>query len=50
MLAKLYKAYQVNDVAVMKAYGIPPNPEFTESSSVAFLFEKYREITEGKKL
>ena len=44
----LLKAHQANDVAVMKAYGLSTKGDVTESSCVAFLFEKYREITEGK--
>lgn len=49
MLAELYKAYQANDAAVMKAYGLSPKDVNDEGKIVAFLFEKYREITEGKK-
>ena len=49
MPPELRKAHQANDVAVMKAYGLSTKGDVTESSCVAFLFEKYREITEGKK-
>ncbi len=48
MPPELRKAHQANDVAVMKAYGLSTKGDVTESSCVAFLFEKYREITEGK--
>ena len=48
MPQQLRKAHQANDVAVMKAYGLSVKGDVTESSCVAFLFEKYREITEGK--
>ena len=44
----LRKAHQANDVAVMKAYGLSTKGDVTEAGCVAFLFEKYREITEGK--
>ena len=49
MPPELRKAHQANDVAVMKAYGLSTKGDVTESGCVAFLFEKYREITEGKK-
>ena len=48
MPQQLRKAHQANDVAVMRAYGLSTKGDVTESSCVAFLFEKYREITEGK--
>ena len=48
MPPELRKAHQANDVAVMKAYGLSTKGDVTESSCVAFLFEKYREITEKK--
>ncbi len=48
MPPELRKAHQANDVAVMKAYGLSTKGDVTESGCVAFLFEKYREITEGK--
>jgi len=48
MPPELRKAHQANDVAVMRAYGLSTKGDVTESSCVAFLFEKYREITEGK--
>lgn len=48
MPQSLRKAHQANDTAVMKAYGLSTKGDVTESSCVAFLFEKYREITEGK--
>ena len=48
MPAELRKAHQANDVAVMKAYGLSTKGDVTEAGCVAFLFEKYREITEGK--
>ena len=48
MPAELRKAHQANDVAVMKAYGLSPKDVNDEGKIVAFLFEKYREITEGK--
>ncbi|MBR1432432.1 MAG: class I SAM-dependent DNA methyltransferase [Ruminiclostridium sp.] len=48
MPPELRKAHQTNDVAVMKAYGLSTKGDVTEAGCVAFLFEKYREITEGK--
>ena len=48
MPAELRKAHQANDVAVMRAYGLSTKGDVTEASCVAFLFEKYREITERK--
>ena len=48
MPAELRKAHQTNDVAVMKAYGLSTKGDVTEAGCVAFLFEKYREITEVK--
>ena len=48
MPPELRKAHQANDVAVMKAYGLSTKGDVTEAGCVAFLFEKYREITEGK--
>lgn len=48
MPAELRKAHQANDVAVMKAYGLSTKGDVTEAGCVAFLFEKYREITGGK--
>jgi len=48
LFSNLLKAHQANDVAVMRAYGLSTKGDVTESSCVAFLFEKYREITEGK--
>ncbi len=48
MPQQLRKAHQANDVAVMKAYGLSTKGDVTEAGCVAFLFEKYREITEGK--
>ena len=48
MPQSLRKAHQANDVAVMKAYGLSTKGDVTEAGCVAFLFEKYREITEGK--
>jgi len=48
MPPELRKAHQANDVAVMKAYGLSPKDVEDEGKIVAFLFEKYREITEGK--
>lgn len=50
MPPELRKAHQANDVAVMKAYGLSTKGDVTEAGCVAFLFEKYREITENKKL
>ena len=49
LFSDLLKAHQANDVAVMRAYGLSTKGDVTESSCVAFLFEKYREITERKK-
>ena len=48
MPQSLRKSHQANDTAVMKAYGLSTKGDVTESSCVAFLLEKYREITEGK--
>ena len=48
LFGSLLKAHQANDVAVMKAYGLSTKGDVTEAGCVAFLFEKYREITEGK--
>ena len=49
MPPELRKAHQANDVAVMKAYGLSTKGDVTEAGCVAFLFDKYREITEGAK-
>ena len=49
MPPELRKAHQANDVAVMRAYGLSTKGDVTEAGCVAFLFDKYREITEGAK-
>ena len=53
MPVELRKAHQVNDIAVMKAYGMikkvdGKNTFLTESETVARLFEMYQELTEKK--
>lgn len=45
MPSDLRKAHQDNDRAVMAAYGLPVKGT-TEADCVAFLFKKYRELTE----
>ena len=47
--ADLHKAHRANDVSVMRAYELSTKGDFTEAGCMSFLFEKYREITEGKK-
>ncbi len=53
MPVELRKAHQVNDIAVMKAYGMIKKVDgkdtfLTESETVAKLFEMYQELTEKK--
>lgn len=48
LFGSLLKAHQANDVAVMKAYGLSTKGDVTEAGCVAFLFEKYKEITYEK--
>lgn len=53
MPVELRKAHQVNDIAVMKAYGMIKKVDgkdtfLTESETVARLFEMYQELTEKK--
>ena len=45
MPSELRKAHQDNDRAVMAAYGLSVK-DTTEADCVAFLFKKYRELTE----
>ena len=45
LFAELKKAHEANDKAVEKAYG---KSFKTDDERVAFLFEKYVEMTEGK--
>lgn len=45
MPPELRKAHQMNDRAVMEAYGFPVKKEFTESVCVAELFKMYQELT-----
>jgi len=44
MPAKLRRAHQDNDKAVMKAYGFPAQSSFTESHCVAELFKMYQKL------
>ena len=53
MPVELRKAHQVNDIAVMKAYGMIKKVDgkdtfLTESETVARLFEMYQELTKKK--
>lgn len=50
MPAELRKAHQLNDKAVLEAYGIKPNmPEYTdEATCVAMLFRLYEDLTKDK--
>lgn len=43
MPPELRKAHKANDAAVLAAYGLPKNA--AESEIVAFLFERYGELT-----
>ena len=47
MPAELRKAHQANDIAVMKAYGMPIK-ETDEAACVAWLMRMYQEMVEGE--
>ena len=47
MPPELKKAHQANDIAVMKAYGMPIK-ETDEAACVAWLMRLYQEKTAGK--
>ena len=48
MPVELRRAHQLNDRAVMEAYGFPIKNDFTESRCVAELFKMYQELTKDK--
>lgn len=48
MPPELRKAHQLNDRAVMEAYGFPVKSSFTESDCVAELMNLYQKLTENK--
>jgi len=47
MPSDLRKAHQLNDIAVMEAYGFPVKTSFTESMCVAELMKMYQKLTEN---